>query len=80
MKQIEKIGIIGHVDHVKTTLTADIKEVLSVKEKNLTQFKEERTFTITLHPPLAENAYGYISGGKSSRNQRREQKRKKKNL
>jgi translation elongation factor EF-Tu-like GTPase len=84
MKQIEKIGIIGHDDHGKTTIRLAIEQqnidsAIHHNEKQTIQehIESERGIKITPHPPLINNVYGYSNGGKSSRNKRREQKRKK---
>lgn len=61
----KKIGIIGHVDHGKTTLTKTIQEIID----------EEKSFKITEPPEIPLIEWDFKSG-KESRRERRAKERK----
>ena len=74
-----KIGIIGHADHAKTTLTSTIENVLGT-ERGLTITESiEQDKTIMFH---ALKEYGgieeIVKSGRENRRERRKQERKNK--
>jgi len=80
--KIINIGVIGHVDHGKTTLTAAIASVIA--SKGIEQLKtideiieEERSYKLEAPPELHLN-YFDVKDGKQSRRERRANERKSK--
>lgn len=74
-----ELGIIGHVDHGKTTLTAAIMNVLDDTKKEAKTIheiiEEEKSFKITA-PPIIELTEWNFKSGKESRRERRVKERK----
>lgn len=75
----KKIGIIGHVDHGKTTLTATIMNALDNTEKETKTIQEiideEKSFKITEPPEIPLIEWNFKSG-KERRRERRAKERK----
>jgi translation initiation factor 2 gamma subunit (eIF-2gamma) len=75
----DKIAIIGHVDHGKTTLTAAIMNVLDKTEKEAKTIheiiEEDRSIKITAPPEIPLIEWNFKSG-KESRRERRAKERK----
>jgi translation initiation factor 2 gamma subunit (eIF-2gamma) len=78
--KIINIGVIGHVDHGKTTLTAAIASVMA--SKGIEQLKtideiieEERSYKFEAPPELHLNCFD-VKDGKQSRRERRANERK----
>ncbi len=77
----EKIAIIGHVDHGKTTLSAAIMSVLADTKKETKTIheiiEEEKSLKITAPPEIPLIEWNFKSG-KESRRERRAKERKAK--
>ena len=82
-KDIVNIGIIGHVDHGKTTLTGAIMTALdkTLKETKTIQeiIDEEKSFKITAHPEIPLIEWNYKSGKESRRERRAKERNANKN-
>ncbi len=73
-----KIEIIGHVDHGKTTLTAALMAVTKKKGKTINEIiEEDKTIKITAPPEIPLIEWNFKSG-KESRRERRAKERKAK--
>lgn len=71
-----KIGIIGHVDHGKTTLTAAKMAVTEKKCKTIHEIiEEDKSIKITAPPEIQLIDWDFKSG-KKSRRERRAKERK----
>jgi translation initiation factor 2 gamma subunit (eIF-2gamma) len=74
-----KIGIVGHVDHNKTTLTAAISSVIASKglkeQKTIDEIiEEESSMKIYALPEYNLNSFD-VKDGKQSRRERRAKER-----
>lgn len=78
----KKIGIIGHIDHGKTTLTGDISSVLAStglqEPKTINEIIEDESSIKIYQLPKYNLTSFDIKNGNQSRRERRKKERKKK--
>jgi len=81
MKKEKDIGIIGHVDHGRTTLSAAIHHTITeLKPESMSiqeHIEQEKSFIINANPILEIPILDYKTGPEKRR-ERRARKRKKK--